>query len=84
MRQLRDRYLTEDADYTRLLLLDTRIWIYERDEHRLESKIHRMKWAVAILSVSVIFMLLGSIVEYANAPDSTTETSRSSHGHHTR
>lgn len=84
VRQLRERYLMEDAEYTRLKLLDTRIWLYEQDEKRLESKVFRMKWAVAFLGLSVIFMVVGSIVEYADAPTGGADAPRSNHGHHTR
>ena len=64
-RQLRANYLMHDPEHTKLRLLDTRIWLYERDEERLETKVARLKIAVLVLASSVPLMLMGSIVEYA-------------------
>lgn len=63
-RALRNRYLTTPPEATKLALLDTRIFLYEQDEQRLESKVTRLRYAVWILSSSVLFMLAASIVEY--------------------
>ncbi len=63
-RQLRNRYLTRELDQTKLALLDTRIDIYEKDEARLETKVGRLRLATWALSLAVLLILAGSIVEY--------------------
>lgn len=63
-RALRDKYLTSDPAEAKLKLLDTRIWLYERDEERLVKKVHRIRWAVVVLAVAVVLLLIGSILGY--------------------
>jgi len=63
-RALRERYLMQEPELTKLRLLDTRIHLYEEDEHRLEAKVRRLTLAVSVLGFSVLLMLGGSIVEY--------------------
>jgi hypothetical protein len=63
-RELRNKYLSAEPDFTKLRLLDTRILLYERDEKRLTSKVHRMRVAVLFLALAVALLLVGSIVDY--------------------
>lgn len=63
-RAIRERYLLDDVETTRLRVLDTRIVLFERDEKRFESKVKRLRWAVWLLAIAVAMMLAGSILEY--------------------
>lgn len=60
-RAMRNKYLANDPETTRLKLLDTRIWLYEQDEERLHQKMQRMVAAVILLAIAVGLMLLGAI-----------------------
>jgi hypothetical protein len=71
--QLRDRYLTRQPEETKLSLLDTRIYLYERDETRLHTKVVRFKWGIGLLGVAVLLLLVGSIVNYARSEAPTEE-----------
>ncbi|MGH3498965.1 MAG: hypothetical protein ACRDP1_16010 [Nocardioidaceae bacterium] len=62
-RQLRNRYLAQDVETTKLSLLDTHIYLYEADDQRLTSKARRMRLAAALLALAVLLMLAGSIVD---------------------
>ena len=81
--ELRNKYLMEPPEETELALLDTRIFLYEKDEGRLNSKVFRMKVTVVLLVISVFFLLGATLVGSAqkvgtNDPPSpgTTGTSR--------
>lgn len=81
--ELRNKYLMEAPEDTDLALLDTRIFLYEKDEGRLNSKVFRMKISVALLVTSVFFLLGATLVGSTqkvgtNDPPSpgTTGTSR--------
>jgi hypothetical protein len=64
IRAVRDRYLNQEPEVTRLRLLDTRIVLLEQDEVRFESKVRVMAWAVRLLAFAVLLMLVGSIVSF--------------------
>lgn len=61
-RQLRDRYLQVDALTTRLVLLNTRIDLHERNEKRLFDKASRMKLAAVLLLGSAAAIVVGGIL----------------------
>lgn len=61
---LRNRYLTTELKQTKLTILDTRIRIYKLDEERLEDKVARLRWAACLLASSVLFLLIGAILDY--------------------
>ncbi len=58
-RALRDGYLERDAVATRLVLLNTRIDLYERNEQRLFVKAARMKVAAGLLLGSAVAIGVG-------------------------
>jgi hypothetical protein len=61
-RQLRDRYLQIDALTTRLIVLNTRIDLHERNEKRLFDKAFRMKIAAGLLLGSAAAIGVGGIL----------------------
>ncbi|MDQ2836113.1 MAG: hypothetical protein M3Y42_00160 [Actinomycetota bacterium] len=62
-RQLRDRYLQTDSVVTRLVVLNTRIPLHERNEERLVEKAKRLKVAAGFLLTSASTIAIGGIVE---------------------
>jgi hypothetical protein len=59
-RMVRDRYLNHEPEATKLALLDTRIWLFEQNDHRLELKLSRLRLSVYFLTLAVLPMLVGS------------------------
>lgn len=64
-RQLRDRYLTQSADVTRLVVLNTRIALHEADEQQLHRKLARVKLSLGGLAVAGLLVIVGTIVTVA-------------------
>lgn len=62
-RNLRDRYLQTDPVATRLIMLNTRIDLHERNEARLLDKARRLKIAAWLLLASAVAIATGGIVE---------------------
>jgi hypothetical protein len=65
-REVRDKYLGADPEFTKVKLLDTQIWLYEQDEKRLAKKVRRIRLAILFLAVAILFSLVGSIVHYSS------------------
>lgn len=62
-RPLRDGYLSESPEQTRLVVLNTRIALHEADEQSLHEKLFRIKLALTALALSGVLVIAGSIVE---------------------
>jgi hypothetical protein len=60
---LRQSYLTQDADVTRLRVLDTRIAMYRHTQQLLQKKARLVIWATAALGLAVVFAVIGAIVK---------------------
>lgn len=63
VRRLRDKYLGEQPLSTRLILLNTRIDLQERDEHVLLGKFTWLKRSAALLLSASAAQVVGAIVE---------------------
>lgn len=59
-RALRDRYLRASPSTTAIVLLDSKIWLYEQDERQLEHKLARIRVALGSLAVGVLLFLTSS------------------------
>lgn len=60
--ELRDRYLTSDPIRTRLILLNTRIQLHQKNEKRLLDKAGRLRIAALLLLGSALAILASGIV----------------------
>lgn len=60
--ELRDRYLTSDPIRTRLILLNTRIQLHQKNEKRLLDKAGRLRTAALLLLGSALAILASGIV----------------------
>jgi hypothetical protein len=73
--QLRNRHLTKAEHETALILLDTRIVLYEQDEERLKLKLKWMKVAVVLLFCAVALVGAGYIQKSMGAAHGDTTKS---------
>ncbi len=62
-RNLRDRYLQVDPVTTRLIMLNTRILLHERNEQRLVEKAMRLKISAVFLLASAAAIATGGIID---------------------
>lgn len=60
---LRDRYLTQQAALTRLVLLNTRIDLHAKDEEHLVQKARRLRLAALLLLAAAAVVVVGGMVE---------------------
>jgi hypothetical protein len=61
-REVRDRYLTSDPTLTRMILLNTRLGLHDRDEKRLITKAKRLRLAAVLLMTATVAIVAGGIV----------------------
>lgn len=66
-RSLRDGYLQADDITTRIIVLNTRIPLHERNERRLIEKARRLKGSACILLLSAAAIAVGGIVDRVGA-----------------
>ncbi|MDP5182094.1 hypothetical protein QOZ88_05545 [Blastococcus sp. BMG 814] len=61
--KLRDRYLTQRAAFTRLVLLNTRIDLHAKDEEHLVQKARRLRLAALLLLAAAAVVVVGGMVD---------------------
>lgn len=61
--RLRDKYLAVDASVTRMVVLNSRIDLHAKDEHRLILKANRIRASGVLLLASAVAIVIGGIVE---------------------
>lgn len=66
-RRLYTKYASKTPSETRKALLETRVWLYEQDEKRLNYKARRLMAGGALLIASVGLMLASGIVSYVTS-----------------
>ena len=62
VREMRNAYLTAEEDFTKLRLLDTRIFMYEKTGETIARKADLVIAAVAALGLAVILTVIAGIV----------------------
>jgi hypothetical protein len=61
-RRLRDGYLRRDARRTAAALLDSKIWLYEKDETQLDLKLARLRVGLACTVTGVALYLSNALL----------------------
>jgi hypothetical protein len=63
--RLRNDYIHQPEQVTKLVVLDTRLTIHADDEQQLKTKASRLRRAIVVLGLAVGLAVLASILRYA-------------------